>query len=76
MTRKREAQLGLSAVVFLVLCVWMGPHAACWLVAIAAIVAMWVAACRRWPFAARLSIAFLDGFLSGLIGSRRRYRRW
>jgi hypothetical protein len=73
--------LGVSAVTFLTLCVWIGPHAACWLVAIAAIIAMWVWLCRCFPTFVWLTAEFFDGFLGGLFGYRSgvyyrpRYRR-
>ena len=34
--RRSKQLLGVSAVTFLTLCVWLGPHVACWLIAIAA----------------------------------------
>jgi hypothetical protein len=73
-------RLGLSATTFLMLCIWLGPDRAVFLITVAAIVALWVAVCRRWPIIGYFSIIFLDGFLGGLFGYRsyyrRRYRRW
>jgi hypothetical protein len=37
MTSKRERQLGISATTFLVLCIWLGPRVACWLIGIAGV---------------------------------------
>lgn len=61
MTRKREAQLGLSATTFLMLCLWLGPRLACsWLTVIGA-VALWLALGRRWPILVSLSASFVRG---------------
>jgi hypothetical protein len=59
------------AVTFLALCVWMGPDRACFFVAVAAIIAAWVALCRRFPFVGVLTLLFFDGLVSGLFR-----RRW
>jgi hypothetical protein len=75
LTRRDETLLGLSATTFLLLGVWIGPHAACWLVATAAILGAWVALCRRFPIVGYFSRVFLGGFLSGLVGYRSGYRR-
>jgi hypothetical protein len=74
MTYSDADRAGLSAVVFLMLCIWLGPQAACWLVAIAAIVAMWVALCRRFPVVGYLTYRFFLGFFGGLFGYRTYYR--
>jgi hypothetical protein len=63
----------LSAVVFLMLCIWLGPHAACWFVGLAAFVAGWVALARRSPTFGWFTSAFLTGFLGGLFGARSGY---
>ena len=52
MTKRDKALLGISATTFLLLCVWIGPHAACWLIAVAAIITGWVWLCRRFPTSA------------------------
>ena len=62
--------LGVSAVAFLALAIWMGPHAACWLVAIAAFIAAWVWLCRRFPTFSWFTYVFIDGFCGGLFGYR------
>ena len=33
----------------LALCIWMGPHAACWRIAVATFIAAWVRLCCRFP---------------------------
>jgi hypothetical protein len=63
-------RLGLSATTFLLLGVWLGPHAACWLVAIAAIIAGWIWLARRSPTFGWLTAVFFDDFISGLFGAR------
>jgi hypothetical protein len=69
-TRYDENRLGLSATTFLLLYLWMGPTAACWLIAIVAIVAAWIALCRRFPAVGYFTYVFFDGFVGGLFGSR------
>jgi hypothetical protein len=76
MTYSDADRAGLSATTFLMLCVWLGPHAAFWLIAITAIVAMWIAMCRRVPTLGYFSGVFIVGFIQGLFGYQRRYRRW
>lgn len=69
--RSSKELLSVSAVTFLALCVWMGPDRACFFVAVAAIIAAWVALCRRFPFVGVLTLLFFDGLVSGLFR-----RRW
>jgi hypothetical protein len=64
MTPRRERQLGLSAVVFLMLGIWLGPRLAVSLLTVAAIIATWWAMCRRWPILGVMTL----GFLRGLFG--------
>lgn len=52
---------GLSAVTFLVLCIWLGPDRACFLLTVVAIVAGWFWACRRWPIVAYITWGFIRG---------------
>jgi hypothetical protein len=59
-----QHRAGLSAVVFLMLCLWMGPRLACSLLFVVAIVTVWWLACRRWPLVGVMTI----GFLRGLFG--------
>ena len=65
--RNRAAQLGVSATTFLTLCVWLGPNRACFVIALAAIVAAWVALCRRFPFVGVLTLFFFDVLVSSLL---------
>ena len=77
--RKSKDLLLVSAITFLTLCVAWGPNAACWVIAIAAVIAGWVWLARRYPFAGWLTFVFFDGFIGGLIGYRAAYyrpRRW
>ena len=73
--RRSKELLGSSAVTFLALCIWMSPNAACWFVGIAAIIAVWVALCRRFPVVSYLTGAFFRGFVPGLISGLFGYRR-
>jgi hypothetical protein len=75
MTKRDEALLGVSATTFLLLCLWLGPDRAVFLLAVVAIVAMWIAICRKWPIVGYFTVVFLGGFVSGLIGGRGSYRR-
>ena len=52
------------------LCLWLGPHVACWLIAIAAFVARWVWLCNRFPTVGWFTAVFFDGFLGGPFGYR------
>jgi hypothetical protein len=66
---------GLSATTFLILCIWLGPRLACsWLTVVAA-VALWAAACRRWPILVSLSASFLRGLLGRRPAKRSRHDR-
>jgi hypothetical protein len=48
-------RLGISATTFLTLCIAWGPDRACFVIGLAAIIAMWIAMCRRWPFLGHLT---------------------
>jgi hypothetical protein len=67
---KRAQQLGLTAVTFLMLSIWIGPDRACFFILIAAALTVWFWLIRRFP---HLGIAAM-GFISGLIGTRGYYR--
>ncbi|MFZ0603089.1 MAG: hypothetical protein WAN05_17330 [Roseiarcus sp.] len=73
MTRADADRLGLSAeaVVFLQLCIWVGPDRAVFGLTVVAIAAAWVALCKRFPTVGFLTSAFFNGFLGGLFGRRR-----
>lgn len=64
-------RLGLSATTFLMLCMWLGPDRAVFLLTAVAIAAAWVALCKRFPTVGFLTGAFFNGLLGGLFGSRR-----
>jgi hypothetical protein len=84
-THNRKALLAVSAVTYLALALAFGVHAAFTLVALAAVVALWAVACRRFPVVGALTYRFFLGFFGGLTGCRggyygygygaRRYRR-
>jgi hypothetical protein len=63
MTSSDADRLGLSATVFLTLCVAWGPSRACFVIMLVAILAGWLWLIRRYP----LGWALL-GFLRGLLG--------
>ena len=67
-THRSAALLAVSATTYLVLGVAFGIHAAFTLVVLAAVVALWVALCRRFPVVGALTLAFVSGFLGGLFG--------
>jgi hypothetical protein len=72
-SRRGMKRLWLSAIVYLALCVWLGPTAAFWLTAIGAWTLFWVYLCGRFPILGRFTSVFLVGFIGGLFGSRGGY---
>jgi Flp pilus assembly protein TadB len=60
-THSRKALLGVSAMTYLALCVWLGPKVATSLIIVAALLAAWFWTCRRHPTAAWLTWAFMRG---------------
>jgi hypothetical protein len=56
---KRAAQIGLPATTFLMPSLWLGPHRACFFIAIAAIITVWFWLCRRVPFIGAFAILIL-----------------
>jgi hypothetical protein len=63
-----EALLAASVNAYLALSLGFGVHLATYLVVAAAVVALWILACGRWPWFA----LFTAGFIRGLFGMRRR----
>jgi hypothetical protein len=61
--RRSKDLLGVSAVTFLTLCMWLGPPLACSLLIIVAIMALWFFACRRWPIVAWFTAGFIRGLM-------------
>jgi hypothetical protein len=60
----------ISAIVYLLLCCWLGPTFAFWLTLIGGWTLFWFWLCGRYPILGAFSIAFLTGLIGGLIGSR------
>jgi hypothetical protein len=73
-SRRGVRRWWLSAVVYLTLCVWLGPTAAFWLTVIGAWTLFWFYLCGKWPILGRLTSAFLVGFIGGLFSNRASYR--
>jgi hypothetical protein len=63
-----SALLAVTATTYLLLGVAFGVHVAFTLVVVSALVALWVAACRRFPVVGWLTYIFFNGFVLGLIG--------
>ena len=80
-SRRGVKRWWLSAVVYLTLCVWLGPTAAFWLTVIGAWTLFWFWLCGRFPILRAFTSAILVGFFGGLFGYRTgcyyrpRYRR-
>lgn len=66
-TRNSKALLTVTATTYLVLGLALGIHAAFTLVIAAAVVALWIAACRRFPVVGHYSYVFFYGFVGGLL---------
>ena len=71
-THRSSELLAVSATTYLMLAIALGVHAAFYLVVAAAVVALWVVAYRRFALVRWFTISFVGGFISGLIGRRRR----
>jgi hypothetical protein len=63
MTARDQELLARSATLYLLLCTWLGIHRAAFVIAVAAILAVWIAACRRWPLAWVFTIGLIRGLL-------------
>ena len=74
-THNSKHLLAVSATTYLALPIAFGVHAAFYLVIASAVVALWAAACRRFPIVGYFTGVFVIGFIQGLTGSRS-YRRW
>ena len=70
--RRSKDLLAVTAVTYLMLAVALGGHAAFYLVVASAVVALWAAACRRYPLVRWFTIGLVGGFVEGLFGRRRR----
>jgi hypothetical protein len=68
-SRRGHKRIILSAIVYLTLCVWLGPTVAFWLTVITAWTIFWFWLCGKSPILSRFTSAFLVGFIGGLFGS-------
>ena len=83
-SRRGVKRWWLSAIVYLLLCLWLGPTAAFWLTVAGASTLFWFYLCGKWPILGMFTSAVLTGFISGLFGYRGGYygyrgyrrRRW
>jgi hypothetical protein len=69
-SRRGHKRIILSAIVYLMACVWLGPTVAFWLTVITAWTIFWFYLCGRFPVVGSFTSAFLVGFIGGLFGSR------
>ena len=67
MTARDKELLGLSATIYLLLGVWLGPNRALFVVLLAAIGFGWFRLCARYPKVAWITLSFVRG----LAGRRR-----
>ena len=72
-SRRGVKRLWLSAIVYLTLCVWLGPHVAFWLTVIGGWTLFWFYLCGQFPVLGAFTSAFLVGFVGGLFGNRGGY---
>ena len=70
LSRRGKRQLWLSAILYLMACIWLGPTAAFWLTVIGAWTLFWLCLCSRFPFLSVFTVACITGFVSGLFGWR------
>jgi hypothetical protein len=63
MSRRNGDLLGQSASTYLLLCAAFGLHRACFIVTVAGVLALWLSACRRWPWFAWFSVCLIRGFV-------------
>lgn len=70
LSRRGVKRFWISAVLYLMACVWLGPHVAFWLTVITTWTIFWFYLCGRFPILGRFTSAFLVGLVGGLFGSR------
>ena len=75
LSRRGGKRLWLSAILYLMACIRLGPTAAFWLTVIGGWTLFWFYLCGRFPILGWFTSAFLVGFIGGLFGARRS-RRW
>ena len=63
----------ISAIVYIMACLWLGPTAAFWLTVIGAWTVFWLYLCSRFPFLSVFTVACITGFIGGLFGWRGGY---
>jgi hypothetical protein len=73
LSRRGKKQLWLSAILYLMACIWLGPTAAFWLTVIGAWSLFWLYLCSKWPFFGVFTVACISGFVGGLFGYRSGY---
>src|ERR1700722_18096123 len=69
-SRRGMKRWWLSAIVYLMACIWLGPTAAFWLTVIGGWTLFWFYLCGRFPILGWFTAAFLNGFVGGLVGYR------
>ena len=61
LSRRGKKQLWLSAILYLMACIWLGPTAAFWLTVIGAWSLFWLYLCSKWPFFGVFTVACISG---------------
>ena len=69
-SRRGMKRWWISAIVYLMACVWLGPHVAFWLTVIGGWTLFWFYLCGRFPILGMFTSAFLTGLIGGLFGAR------
>jgi hypothetical protein len=69
-SRRGLKRLWISAILYLMACIWLGPTAAFWLTIIGAWTLFWFYLCGRFPVLGMFTSAFLSGLIGGLFGAR------
>jgi hypothetical protein len=65
--RYNRRLLAGSVLTFVMLAVWLGMFWATFLIIVAAVLAVWAAACRRWPLVRIFTMWAVLGFIQGLL---------